>query len=92
MRKAPSTLDAIAVEKWNELAPELPDGSQAMLDSLEQYAVAWSRWQQATDDDARLRWSRCVRQWLQELRPRSRKADRPGDPLLQLIKGDSKHG
>ena len=92
MTQPPEHLDSVATAKWLELAPELPDGSQGTLVALEQFAFAWSRWQGAADDDARLKWSRCCRQWLQEVRPRGRKADRPGDPLLTLIRGDAKHG
>ena len=85
----PKHLDKIGRAKWRELLPTLPDQEQGTLDALEQYAVAWSRWQQATDDDDKLRWSRCCRQWAAELRlsPRSRTAKRTDsrDPILQLL-------
>lgn len=89
----PKHLCKIGRAKWREILPIFEtrgDVDQGTLDALEQYVVAWSRWQQADDDDGKLRWSRCCRQWAAELRlsPRSRTAkpkdDR--DPLLKLLR------
>lgn len=90
--KPPITLDATAAEKWLELLPALPDWEPGTLDCLEQYCVAWSKWSAAKDSDVKVRWSRCCRQWMQELglTPKARRkssGDRDGgqDPVLKLI-------
>ena len=55
-------------EVVGEILPQLADPTPAPWTPLTQYAVAWSAWLAATDDQrAELRWSRCVRQWGDEL-------------------------
>ncbi len=89
-KQPPKYLEPIARRKWRELYPTLPDNEQATLDALGQYCVAWSRWLAADDDEDKIRWSRCVRQWGAELRltPKSRsskaKASTADDPILKL--------
>ncbi|NLS96622.1 MAG: hypothetical protein GXX96_31185 [Planctomycetaceae bacterium] len=84
---APSHLDTAAKTVWKRLVGEIPDQSPGTLLTLEQLCYAWSQWSTAEDDDSRLRWSRCCRQWLAELKltPKSRKASgRQTSALLRL--------
>jgi phage terminase small subunit len=86
----PKNLDKTARAKWRELLPTLPDQEPGTLDALQQYCSAWSSWMSATDDQDKIRWSRCCRQWAQELRlsPKSKTAKRTDekDPLLKLLR------
>ena len=91
--RAPKYLDATARHTWKRLVGELPDLEAGTLMALEQLCYSWSRWLSAEDDDSRLRWSRCCRQWLAELKltPKTKTAVRvatteeSGDPILRLI-------
>ena len=88
-KRPPTYLDKIARRKWRELLPMLSNHEPAMLDALEQYSVAWSRWLAATDDAAKIRWSRCCRQWGAVLRKSrsNRKTTPMDDPVLRLLGG-----
>ena len=88
MKQAPKYLDAAARRKWRELLPSLSDASPTTLDALTQYSVAWSKWLSADDDAGAIRWSRCCRQWLQELRKSGesgKQTDTTDDPVLRLV-------
>jgi len=85
--KPPENLDIVARRKWDELLPQLADVSPGTLAALEQFCTAWSCWTWATNDDTKIKWSRCCRQWLSVLNlARAKANDRDGgDPLLRLI-------
>ncbi len=89
--RAPSHLDAAGKATWKRLVGELPDTTPGSLLALEQASFAWSKWLAAHGEDSKLRWSRCCRQWLSELKltPRTnttrKSTEDSGDPILKLI-------
>jgi len=94
MKQPPKHLDKTARAKWRELVGTLPDQEPGTLLALEQIVFAWAKWLSADDDDQRLRWSRCCRQWAGELKltPKHRlscrtKARLDEDPVSRLLRG-----
>jgi len=90
--RPPKHLDAQGKGMWKRLVGELPDTSPGTLLAFEQFCFAWSKWRRAIGDEALLRWARCSRQWLAELKltPKSRSAststEENHNPILTLIR------